>query len=146
MSTYSFADVNASIVGPGGAFSLGAGAGVAEGGITITGNADRSAMTIGADGQGMHVLSPNRSGTVVLRYLKTAPINALLQALYNAQTLDSRLHGKNVITVTNSANGDVTTALSCAFKGAPELSYDSEGAALEWTFDSLQIETVLGTY
>ena len=35
MSTYSFLDVQATIVGPGGAFSLGSGAGVAEEGISI---------------------------------------------------------------------------------------------------------------
>ena len=51
-NTYSFLDVNAGIVGPGGAFSLGNGAGVSDEGITVAASEDIGAMTIGADGSG----------------------------------------------------------------------------------------------
>jgi len=146
MSTYSFMDVQASIVGPGGAFSLGYGEAAAEEGITIATGADKNTMTIGADGEGMHSLHADKSGQVTLRYLKTAPVNALLQALYDAQTLDSRLHGKNLITVTQSASGDVTAARSCAFKKKPDLRYAKDGDIVEWVFDAIKIDTILGTY
>lgn len=146
MSTYSFMDVQASIVGPGGAFSLGYGEAAAEEGITIATGADKNTMTVGADGEGMHSLHADKSGQVTLRYLKTAPVNALLQALYDAQTLDSRLHGKNLITVTQSASGDVTAARSCAFKKKPDLRYAKDGDIVEWVFDAIKIDTILGTY
>ncbi|MFG0231748.1 phage structural protein [Achromobacter sp. 413638] len=144
--TYSFIDVSASLVGPGGAFSLGYGQANAEEGITIAPVGDKNTMMIGADGEGMHSLHADKSGTVTLRYLKTAPVNATLQALYDAQSLDSRLWGKNLISVTNSASGDVTVCRSCAFKRKPDLGYAKDGDTVEWVFDAMKIDTILGTY
>ncbi|WP_419342805.1 phage structural protein [Achromobacter sp. PD1] len=146
MTTYSFMDVSANLVGPGGAFSLGYGSANAEEGITIAPGADKNTMMIGADGEGMHSLHADKSGQVTLRYLKTSPTNALLQALYDAQSLDSRLWGKNLITVTNSASNDVTACRSCAFKRKPDLTYAKDGDIVEWVFDCLKVDTLLGTY
>lgn len=146
MSTYSFQGVQASIVGPGGAFSLGYGEAVAAEGITIARANDKNTMTVGSDGEGMHSLRADKSGQVTLRYLKTAPINAKLMALYNAQQLDSRLWGKNVIAVGQSVAGDISTARSCAFKKVPDLTYAQDGEMVEWIFDSIKIDSMLGTY
>lgn len=146
MTTYSFQDVAATIVGPGGAFSLGYGEATAEEGITIARAGDKNTMTIGSDGEGMHSLHADKSGQVTLRYLKTAPINAKLMALYDAQSLDSRLWGKNLIEVRQTAAGDVLTARSCAFKKAPDLKYAKDGDIVEWIFDSIKIDNILGTY
>ncbi|KVU48224.1 hypothetical protein WK69_10980 [Burkholderia ubonensis] len=146
MATYSFQDVAATIVGPGGAFSLGYGEATAEEGITIARAGDKNTMTIGSDGEGMHSLHADKSGQITLRYLKTAPINAKLMALYSAQSLDSRLWGKNLIEVRQTAAGDVTTARSCAFKKAPDLKYAKEGDILEWVFDCIKIDGLLGKY
>ncbi|VVD29159.1 phage structural protein [Paraburkholderia dioscoreae] len=146
MSTYSFLDVSASITGPGGAFALGYGEAVAKEGIKIAMAGDKNTMTIGADGEGMHSLHADKSGQVTLRYLKTAPINAKLMALYDAQTISSSLHGQNVITVRNTASGDITTARKCAFKKKPDLTYAEDGDIVEWVFDSIKIDTLLGTY
>ncbi|MCL4631528.1 phage protein [Burkholderia sp.] len=146
MTTYSFQDVAATIVGPGGAFSLAYGEATAEEGITIARAGDKNTMTIGSDGEGMHSLHADKSGQVTLRYLKTAPINAKLMALYDAQSLDSRLWGKNLIEVRQTAAGDVLTARSCAFKKAPDLKYAKDGDIVEWVFDSIKIDNILGTY
>lgn len=146
MTTYSFQDVAATIVGPGGAFSLGYGEATAEECITIARAGDKNTMTIGSDGEGMHSLHADKSGQVTLRYLKTAPINAKLMALYDAQSLDSRLWGKNLIEVRQTAAGDVLTARSCAFKKAPDLKYAKDGDIVEWVFDSIKIDNILGTY
>ncbi len=54
MGVYSFANVAAAIVGPGGSITLGNGAGPSEEGITISYTEDKNTMTIGADGSGMH--------------------------------------------------------------------------------------------
>jgi len=146
MTTYSFLDVNATLVGAGAVIDLGAGSANAEEGITISRVDDKNTMLTGADGEGMHSLHAAKSGTVTLRYLKTSPTNAKLMALYDAQGLSSSLWGQNVITVTNSASGDATGCRSCAFKKAPDLSYKKDGDIVEWVFDSIKIDTILGTY
>jgi len=146
MSTYSFTDVQASLVGAGGAFQLGYGQATAEEGIDIQRAGDKNTMRIGSDGEGMHSLHADKSGTITLRYLKTAPVNAKLMALSVAQSLSSSLWGQNVITVTNSASGDITTGRNCAFKKIPDLKYAKDGDIVEWVFDVIKIDSMLGTY
>jgi len=137
--TYSFIDVQASLVGPGGAFQLGYGEATAEEGITIATANDKNTMTVGSDGSVMHSLRADNSGQITLRYLKTAPINRTTMALYNAQKID-------VITVTQSVSGDIATGIQCAFKKVPDLNYATEGGIVEWVFDAGRIEEMLGTY
>lgn len=144
--TYSFIDVQATIAGPGGAFELGYGQATAEEGITVAMANDKNAMTIGSDGSGQHSLRADNSGQITIRYLKTAPINRTLMALYNAQKIDSRLWGKNIITVSQSVAGDIVAATQCAFKKVPDLNYATEGGTVEWVFDCVRIDEMLGTY
>ncbi|MBO2926652.1 phage structural protein [Metapseudomonas otitidis] len=146
MGTYSFLDVNATLVGAGAVLDLGAGSGNSEEGITITPAGDKNTMMIGADGEGMHSLRGDKSGTVTLRFLKTSPKNAQLMALYDAQSLSSAAWGQNLITVTHSVSGDVTTCRSCAFKKRPDLSYKKDGDIVEWVFDVIKIDSILGTF
>lgn len=144
--TYSLMDVQASLTGPTGSFSLGYEQAIAEEGIDIVAAGDKNTMTVAGDGEGMHSLHADKSGQITLRYLKTAPINSMLMKAYNAQTMDSRLHGKNIITVTNSASGDVTVGRSCAFKKIPDLKYAKDGDVVTWVFDVIKIDEILGTY
>ena len=146
MSTYSFLDVQGTLVGPTGVLNLGNGAAIADEGISIDPAGDKNTMMIGADGEGMHSLHADKSGTVTVRLLKTSPTNSKLQAMYDAQTTSSALHGQNLITVSNPVSGDVTTARSCAFKKKPNLKYAKDGDVVEWVFDSIKIDTVLGEY
>lgn len=146
MPTYSFLDVNATLVGAGGVIDLGAGSANAEEGITTAAAGDKNTMTIGADGEGMHSLNADKSGTVTVRLLKTSPQNAKLMALYDAQSLSSSLWGQNVITITNSASGDAIGCRSCAFKKVPDIKYAKAGDVLEWVFDAIKIDRILGTY
>lgn len=145
-NTYSFMSVAATLVGPTGDCDLGYGAAVAEEGITIEMAEDKNTMLIGADGEGMHSLHAGKSGQVTVRLLKTSPINAKLQAFYDAQTLTPTLHGQNVIVIRQLQSGDVTTCRSCAFKKKPALNYRKDGDIVEWVFDSVKIDTILGTY
>lgn len=144
--TYSFLNVQATIAGPGGNFNIGADAGVAEEGITIETAGDKNTMTIGADGSGMHSLHADKSGMITVRLLKTSPQNAKLQAMYNLQTSDSRLHGQNIITITNTGSNDNTGGRGVAFKKKPTIAYAKDGAMMEWTFDVIAIDSILGTY
>ena len=83
MSTYSFADVTATFAGPAGVIDLGFGSAVSKEGITVSLANSRNTMTVGADGEVMHSLKADKSGTVTVRLMGTSPANALLQAAYD---------------------------------------------------------------
>ena len=145
-TAYSFLEVQAAIAGPGGTFNLGNGSGAAEEGITIEMTAEKDIMTIGADGTPMHSLSADNSGMVTVRLLKTSPVNAQLQAMYDAQKLDPSLWAQNVITISNTNSGDSVGCRSVAFKKLPNNVYAKEGGMNEWEFNAGAIDTLLGTY
>lgn len=141
--TYSFLDVQASITGPGAAFSLGSGSGAAEEGITIEPVGDINAMVVGADGTPMHSLKADKSGHVVARYLKTSPVNALLSAALAFQRASAANHGQNTISVVNTTTGDAITCQAVAFSKVPTVDYGTEGKMLEWRFDAGIIDIAL---
>jgi hypothetical protein len=142
---YSFLDVHAAIEGPGGAFPL-SGVGNAEEGITIEPTGDKNVMTVGADGEVMHSLKADKSGTVTVTLLRTSPVNAALKTMSNLQTAGARLHGKNTIVITNRASGDVITCRQCAFAKDISNAYAAEGGTLAWTFHAGKIDGLLGLY
>ena len=144
MSTYSFLDVVAGIAGPGLIANLGAGAAVAEEGITIEAVEDKKIMTIGADGKGQHSLIASDACTITIRLLKTSPINAMLMAAYEFQTSSSAYHGRNVLTITNPSAGDVTVVQQVAYKKKPTLTYAKEAGMNEWVFDGIKTNSLLG--
>lgn len=146
MATYSFIDVSATLVGPTGYVDLGYGSASAEEGISVTMGGDKNTMMVGADGEGMHSLHADKSGIITVRLLKTSPQNAKLMAMYNAQTISSQLHGQNVITVTHVKSGDVSVGRECAFKKKPDINYRKDGDIMEWTFDAIKIDSILGTF
>lgn len=147
MATYSFMDVNASFVGPPAFnFDMGYGAAIAEEGITVTMADDKNTMLIGADGEGMHSLHAGKSGQITVRTLKTSPLNQKLSVAYNTQTNVASLHGQNVIVIRNSESGDVITARDVAFKKMPDLTQAKDGDVLEWVFDAIKIDSLLGRF
>jgi hypothetical protein len=141
---YSFLDVVAAIAGPGLLANLGAGAAVAEEGLTVEAVEDKNVMNIGADGKGQHSLIASDACTVTIRLLKTSPINALLMAGYEFQSSSSSFWGRNVMTITNPQTGDVTTIQAAAFKKRPALTYAKEAGFNEWVFDAIKVNSVLG--
>lgn len=144
MSTYSFLNVNCSLVGPGGSVNVGAGAGTAEEGISVDPNGDIDSQTIAADGTAMHSLHADKSGTATVRLLKTSPINQQLMLLYVYQTSNAANHGQNTITLSDTNLGDLVTCRNVAFKRAPNLTYAKEAGLNEWVFNVGQIDRVLG--
>jgi len=141
--TYSFLDVQASIVGPGGSFSIGSGAGAAEEGITVEMVDDKNTMTIGADGTPMHSLHAGKAATVTVRLLKTSPVNSNLSSMYALQTSAGSLHGANVLVIKNPVTGDQITARAAAFKKFPTQTYAKDGGMVEWTFDAGVVDFTL---
>ena len=145
-ATYSFIDVTCSIIGVGGAITLGNESGSSEEGISIEMEADKNNMATGADGSWMHSLHAANAGTVTVRLLKTSNQNALLMAMYNAQRISSSLWGKNVITLVQSNADDAIVCAGCAFVRQPNLEYATDGGIVTWTFHSGKITGMLGQY
>lgn len=146
MATYSFMDVTASLSGPTGEIDLGYGSASSEEGITVAMGGPKNTMTIGADGEVMHSLHADKSGTVTVNLLKTSPTNKKLSLAYNAQSQSSATWGNNVIVIRNTASGDISTARSCAFQKQPDFNNAKEGGTVAWVFDCGKIDQLLGEF
>lgn len=144
--TYSFVDVTASLTGPGGMIDLGYGSAVSAEGITVTMAGAKNSMITGADGEGMHSLRADKSGTITVNLLKNSPTNKKLSATYNAQSLSSSLWGKNVIVIRNKVSGDTVTARECAFQKQPDHSNTEKDGTVAWVFDCIKIDMLLGEF
>lgn len=141
---YSFEDVVATLAGPGGSIPLGAGSGNAKEGISIDFVEDKNNMLIGADGSGVHSLRANSAAHVSVRLLKTSPINAALNAMYNLQISSSIFWGQNVLTVTNPATGDDYACTGVAFKKFPSITWAEDANMNDWQFDAIYANPLLG--
>lgn len=143
-SVYSFMTITAGIVGPGLVANLGDGAAASEEGIEIVRSGDINGMTIGADGEGMHSLYADKSGTITVNLLKVSPMNKILSAAFAFQTSNPASHGQNTFTLVDKVRGDVVTAQQAAFKKAPDLTYGRDSRIVTWEFHAIKIEGTLG--
>lgn len=146
MTTYSFLSVTASLTGATGSVDLSYGASIAKEGITVTPTGSRNTMTVGSDGEVMHSLKADKSGTVMVRLLKTSPQNKKLMSMFNAQQLSTSAWGNNVITIRQRDANDMIVCRSVAFQNMPTITYAEEGGLMEWTFDCGKIDGILGEY
>lgn len=144
MRTYSFIDTVSSLVGPGISVSLGYGAGIADEGITLERAGEQNAMTTGADGEGFHNLHAETSGHIIVRVLKTSPLNALLNAAYNFQAASASTWGQNTITVGNTGLQDASVGQNVAFNKMPVVEYNKDPRFNEWRFDAIKLTIGLG--
>jgi hypothetical protein len=144
MKTYSFLEVQAALVGPGGVIPLGNGAGVSDEGISVDPTAEVDTMVIGADGEGMHSLHADKSGKITVRLLKTSPTNGLLSAMLAFQRSSAATHGQNTITIVDMARGETTTCQQVAFTKQPAVTYGKEAQLVEWDFNAIKIDVALG--
>lgn len=143
MGTYSFLDVQASLVGPTGSFPIGAGAGSAKEGITTAMEEDKGSTMTGADGEIAQSLHAGNTGMITIRLLKTSPVNRLLMLAYNTQRISSQLWGKNAINVSDVVRGDLVNGSEMAFVKAPDLTWAEDANTVEWVFRGKVFE-VLG--
>lgn len=139
MLTWSFTDVTASITGPGGTYSMGAGNGNAQEGITTTMTEDKDTLTWGASGELMHSLHAAQPGRIQVRLLRTSPLNHFLSALFNFQRLSSANWGQNSINVSNLVTGDNVVAAQMGFVKHPDVPFATEGGVVEWEFSGLVV-------
>lgn len=140
---YSFRDVQCTINGPNGSFSLGSGSGDAEEGITFEASEDQDTMTIGADGTPMHSLHADISGKATVRLLKTSSVNASLSQMMASDMQSSSTWGQNNIALTNTQFGDDIQATDVAFTRRPPLTYAKDGGYIEWVFNCGRIPQML---
>lgn len=143
VGTYSFQDVVVTISGPGGSFPLGNTSAPAEEGITIE-KEPKNTKTNGADGSVMHSMHATEAGKIIIRLLKTSPVNAQLSALYNFQGSSSINWGQNVFSLRELVTGDVYTIGGAAFTKFPNNTYATVGNTIEWEFEAALVTPFLG--
>jgi hypothetical protein len=141
---YSFEDVQATITGPGGTISLGAGSGNAKEGISVEFIDDKDNMLMGADGSGVHSLRASNAARILVRLLKTSPVNAALNTQYNYQRQSTLFWGKNIVTVTNPITGDDYQASEVAYQKHPSVTWAEDANFNEWSFNAIKCNPVLG--
>ncbi|MGC4125018.1 DUF3277 family protein [Enterobacter sp.] len=146
MSAYSFIDVSATLSGPTGSVDIGYGSASSDEGISVEMGGSKNTMAIGADGEVMHSLHADKSGTITVTLLKTSPTNKKLSLMYNAQSQSSALWGNNVIVIRNRASGDIITARSVAFQKQPGNANAKDGNTMPWVFDCGKIDQMLGEF
>ncbi|XTZ36844.1 phage structural protein [Salmonella enterica] len=144
--TYSFMDVTATLTGIGGFVDIGAGSANSEEGLVVAMGGAKNTMTVGADGEVMHSLNANKSGTITVTLLKTSPVNQRLAQMYSRQSISSSMWGNNVIVIRNKTSGDVITARSVAFQKLPDNANGTTGGNMSWVFDCGKIDQMLGVF
>jgi len=117
---------------------------VANEGVRIAMIGDKDTMVIGANGDTMHSLAASQAGRIELSILKTAPVNALLNALYRAQDLSAATWGNIQININNPVTGDVIVGVYGAFVKLPDLVYATQGNIMVWAFNMGYIDETLG--
>lgn len=135
VTTYSFLDINATLVGVGGTVNVGSGSMVAEEGIEIEAVEDKSTMRIGADGSTVHSLHASTACTVRINLLAESETNEQLNRMYKLQTVSSKTHGKNVLTINNTASNEMIVLSNGAFKKTPKKSFKKDAEIVTWEFD-----------
>lgn len=143
MSTYSFLNVTASIVGPGLTAQIGSNSGAAKEGLSTEWDEDKTTITTGADGSIMTSLRASMTGQIVVRLLKTSPINAVLMNAFNFQRVSAANTGQNTVQITDKARGDACKGRQMSFKKGPNNVWAEEGNIMEWTFIGI-VNEVLG--
>lgn len=144
-TTYSFKDIKGTIVGPGGYIPLGDGSAAAEEGIDFEPASDIGSMQIGADGNGVHSLHADKSGTITCRFLKNSPTNQLLSAMVAFQRSSGAAYGQNTIEVRDIQRGDVWVCTQVGFKKIPNVKYAREADVIAWEFNAIKMEMTLGS-
>lgn len=142
-TTYSFLDVQASLVSPSVGFDIGSN-GVSDDAIRVSNIGPKTTMTIGAGGDGMHNLIASNAARCEISFIKDAPGNALMSALYNFQGASSANTGNIQIEINNPVTGDNISLTGGAIEKQPDQSYTREGPAVVWAINFISRVDTLG--
>lgn len=105
----------------------------------------KNTMTIGADGEVMHSLHADKSGTVTVNLLKTSPTNKNCHWRITHR-VSPQVPGNNVIVIRNKVSGDIITARSVAFQKQPDNANAKAGNTMPRVFDCGKIDQILGEF
>ena len=153
MASYSFADVNASITGPGPAgisnvslSSESGSAGIADEGIVVEPVYDDNTQEFGADGFVQNNKAAGSPATVTVNLLKTSPVNKMLNKMYLTQRASGVKNDLNLITITYIDTGETHTLEGVAFKRRSSAKFSKDGGMNAWTFDASRYAQIFGDY
>lgn len=147
VSTYSFAQVSATLVYPSinGDITVDlTSGGVGEGGIQIESALDTNSMKNGADGSVQHSLRIARPGHMQIEVMRNNFLNSQLAACYNVTTASAASHGFIVVTIVDNVSGETTVASHCACKKLPTNMYKQDAEPIVWEFDVGNVEYIAG--
>lgn len=132
--SYSFMNVQATLAGPGAIVSLGYGSGAAKEGLHVEYLEAKDAMTVGADGAIMHSLRAGNAARIMVRLLKTSPVNQQLSIMYNFQRTQASFWGINTLAIRDVQRGDVGAGAQIAFDKHAGVTWAEDANILEWSF------------
>jgi hypothetical protein len=96
--------------------------------IVVEDTVDKRSKHIGTGGEGRHIKSADKSGTITIRLADYSPSNAVLLAV---DEVDEPV----TITVTDkSMNADLFAADSCTLVKVPNMTKGAETSINEWAF------------
>ena len=104
--------------------------------VTVEFSTDKRTKHIGTDGEGRHIKSADKSGTVTVRLASYSPTNLAILAL-------DALDGPFPITLTDkSSNADLFFAASCTLSKIPNMVKGAEESVNEYIFNFIKGEIV----
>lgn len=102
--------------------------------ISATNQVDAGQMIIGANGTGVFIASPDKSGKLTLKIKQHSPDNAHLSKLFNQQKNSIKTFLPITLAIRDLINDDVVTATKGYFTTPTEYTRGDGHNAQTWTF------------
>lgn len=110
--------------------------------ISVTNSGDAGEMVIGADGRGVFIANPDKSGKVVLKLKQHSADNALLSRLFNQQKEDIGSFSAMQLSIRDLINNDIIRGTKGFFTTPPAYTRGKGHNPTTWT---IQFETITQT-
>ncbi|MCK3654220.1 hypothetical protein A4G19_12435 [Pasteurellaceae bacterium Macca] len=101
--------------------------------INATNQVDAGSMVIGADGRGIFIANPDKSGKLVLKTKQHSADNAFLSKLFNQQKNDIKSYTPVTLVIRDLLNDDVLSATKGYFTTPPTFVRGNGHNAQTWT-------------
>lgn len=102
-------------------------------GVTIEPGAETFTMVVGADGHVARSKTLNKTATVTIKLLQTSACNDLLSALHNLDRDTPNGAGVVPLTIRDRNGRSLYFAPQAWISDAPDVTFDREATAREWT-------------
>ncbi|AWX14148.1 hypothetical protein CEP49_06090 [Mergibacter septicus] len=108
--------------------------------ISVTRNEDVGAWTMGANGTGVFVSNPNKSGKLTLKVKQHSPDNKFLNKLLNGQQNNISSQNSISLAIRDLLNEDVVTGENGRFTTPPAYTRGNGHNPTTWTIEFEKIE------